>query len=471
MDVNDLINALNQILNMGDQLDNAGGGVKRLTDGAHTTREACRMELSQFLLYIADGCSYVNDSQAAVVNIVLGEEYSDVPAYKIQEVAKGVNAPDPNMNMTVMAFRQADFALSRKNGEDSSSLTDLLISVYEMYGLLMVAANENPIARSRYDRIISKLKTNSSSDDNASANDGSGSVGRKVGRDADPDAGSKTANSSGRTKSVSTGRRKAAAGNKSKTKATSEDNAAKGTQAAESYNEIIQFELPDGYRMIWEDKDDGSKQCKIVYGEYTDDNGSTAYQFFATVSDMDIESTEEDTIPAGEKPFETLQRRDPGRRSISISNDPPAELQVKETPVNLLGSIMKVYALVLLVQVSPNKLSLVMRIDCWDDEDNTKNVGSYEHMIVMANSLRYKGQALPARDLSAGELMEKLKPDFDGKGSVVTSQVGVKVQVNGETVSETHLTGDDEGNVHIEDDHHAPNKLDGKYTGYLIKEM
>lgn len=39
MDANDIINALNRVLDLGDQLDNAGGGVQGLTNGEHTTRE------------------------------------------------------------------------------------------------------------------------------------------------------------------------------------------------------------------------------------------------------------------------------------------------------------------------------------------------------------------------------------------------------------------------------------------------
>lgn len=44
MDANDIINAINHVLDIGDQLDNAGGGVQGLTNGEHTTREVCKIE-------------------------------------------------------------------------------------------------------------------------------------------------------------------------------------------------------------------------------------------------------------------------------------------------------------------------------------------------------------------------------------------------------------------------------------------
>lgn len=649
MDVNDIINALNRVLDLGDQLDNVGGGVQGLTNGEHTTREACKIELSQFLLYIADGCSYVNDAQAAVLNLVLGDGYSNVPAYKVKELAKSVSTPDPSKNVTMAAFQQADIALSQQNGEDSSSLTNILVSLYEAFGQLMVAVNENPIAQSRYDRVISQFKTKASLSSHGASNFSSSSFGSSTSSDFDIDddvltqytgddahvsvpdgitrigdnafsgktsiqtivlpdsvtviggsafrhcdnletinlpeglteiefdaftycdsltsleipstvetvggdaflfcnhikriripssltdigddafkycssletvtvyggrrsiaalnamkehfsdgvkviwegdeqatakkepASRKASNTNSRTTNTGTAKKTTSSSSKKTTTSTSSGRKAsstakgsskKGVQGShkESYSDVITFDLPDGYQMIWEDKDDGTKECKIIYGEYTDDNGNTAYEFMATVSDTDIESTEEDTIPAGEKPFDTIHRRDPERRYISFSNDPEAELQVKETPINILGRQLKFYCLALLVQVSQNKLASVMRISSWDEEEPDKNVESYGHMLQVVNAVRYKGKALSALKLTAEELIEQLKPDFEGKSSMITGKIGLQIKNGDEVISDSVLSGDDEGNVHVEDDHHAPSAVDGKYAGYEIKD-
>ena len=42
---------------------------------------------------------------------------------------------------------QADLALSQQNGESSSSLTSILISIYKAFGQLLIAANENALAK------------------------------------------------------------------------------------------------------------------------------------------------------------------------------------------------------------------------------------------------------------------------------------------------------------------------------------
>lgn len=174
MDATDIINALNRVLDLGDQLDNAGGGVQGLTNGEHTTREVCKIELGQFLLHLASSSSYINDGQAAVLNLVFGDGYSEIPAYKFKELSSTISAPDAANNLTLSAFMQADMALSRQNGESSSSLTSILISIYKAFGQLLIAVNENTLAHSRYDRFIGQLESRAalvgySSDDSDSS--------------------------------------------------------------------------------------------------------------------------------------------------------------------------------------------------------------------------------------------------------------------------------------------------------------
>ncbi len=55
MDAYDLINMLNQVQGLADSLDGTGVvGVKALTNGQYTTRDTLKLELSKFLLYIAN---------------------------------------------------------------------------------------------------------------------------------------------------------------------------------------------------------------------------------------------------------------------------------------------------------------------------------------------------------------------------------------------------------------------------------
>ena len=157
MDAYEIVNALNQILNLGDTLDNTGVvGVKALSNGQYTTSEVCRLELSQFLLYIANGNGTLTDGEVALVNIVLGEDYS---SFQLKQLASSINNPDPASSMTLIGFLSGDAALSQQNGYRTTTSTDVLINVFEAFGNLMVAFDENPVSKARCAKYINGMKT------------------------------------------------------------------------------------------------------------------------------------------------------------------------------------------------------------------------------------------------------------------------------------------------------------------------
>ena len=459
MNGQDVMDALNRILDLGDTLDNAGGGVQALTNGSHTTREVCKIELGQFLLHVADGGDSINDGQAAVLNVVFFEGLGQNSGDQYMKLAKTIGTPDPKQNMTLIAFRQADQALSTQNGTQSSSLEDILTSTYETFGLIMVAFNENTISRQRYDRFMRDFKSSDTSMYTNSSKEEKSTASKSAAKKAD----SNKPKTSPAKKKTSTGSKKTSTSSKAKKATTGQG------KAIEQYNDLIKFELPEGYRMLWEDKEDGTKSCSIVYGEYTNENGNTAYEFSAWLSEQSIESIDEDTIPDGEKPLETIHRRFPQRKFVSISHDPDVELQVMETPVNVLGTQMKVFALVLVVHCEGNQVVSLMHTEQWNEEDTADTIVAYRHMKEVVNSLRFQGNTLPPIQESAEELLEQLKPDFEEKSSLIEAQIGIKVQRGDEVISDSLVSGDDDGNLHYQDDHHGKNKLDGKYAGYVIE--
>lgn len=95
MDAYEIVNALNQILDLGDSLDDTGVvGVRALTNGEDTTREAIRLELSQFLLYIANGNSTLEDGEVALINLVLGGDYT---SFQLKKLAARLTNPPPRL--------------------------------------------------------------------------------------------------------------------------------------------------------------------------------------------------------------------------------------------------------------------------------------------------------------------------------------------------------------------------------------
>ena len=158
MDVNDILTALNGVLDLGDTLDNNGIGISAMTNGKHTTRELCKMELGSFLLYVGAGGGFFNDGQAGLVNILLMDKYGQIPSWQMKSVADDLDMPIAANNATFTAYKNGDDALSQQNGRPTTQLTDLLISLYESFGGLMVAFNENTLSRVRCDTYVNGLK-------------------------------------------------------------------------------------------------------------------------------------------------------------------------------------------------------------------------------------------------------------------------------------------------------------------------
>ena len=156
MDAYEVVSYLNQVYDLGDSLDGTGVcGVYNLTDGNHTTRDAIRLELSQFLLHIGSGNSVYSDGEVAVLNLVLGETYE---AYQYRQLSATVDAPNPANSLSLMGFLSGDMALNQQNGTGSTANADILINLFNAFGELMVAFDENPTAKARCVKHISGMQ-------------------------------------------------------------------------------------------------------------------------------------------------------------------------------------------------------------------------------------------------------------------------------------------------------------------------
>ena len=81
-----------------------------------------------------------------------------------------MDKPDPNNNVTYQAFSFADEAIARQQGRPTSTqLRDAIVNLYETFGGMMVAVNENPVSRMRYNNYMSGLRAQLSGDTGFSA--------------------------------------------------------------------------------------------------------------------------------------------------------------------------------------------------------------------------------------------------------------------------------------------------------------
>lgn len=157
MDGQEIINALNRIYEISDSIDQTGlVGVKAISKGQFTTRQAIQLELTQFLLYIANGNASFSDGEVALINLVLNLNCN---SQQLAALCTSIAEPDPANSLGLAGFLSADKFINLRSGDHSTSSTDVLIQFYELMGKLMVAFDENSVSEKRVKKYINGMKS------------------------------------------------------------------------------------------------------------------------------------------------------------------------------------------------------------------------------------------------------------------------------------------------------------------------
>ena len=199
----------------------------------------------------------------------------------------------------------------------------------------------------------------------------------------------------------------------------------------EKFNERISFELPKGFDMIWNEKDDGTKDCQIVTGKYKNDDGNDAYKFIASVSEMEIQDPDGKAIK-GEKPLDKLHRGDPERKYVTISADPAAEYQVKAPPIAFLSTQIKLYVKVLCIETSAKKALMVFQTATWDEEHPEEHLAQFKQLDQVTKAIRVNGNPLKLKRITIESISKKLVPEYDDAASI--GKIGLNIKVNDKLV-------------------------------------
>ena len=155
VDIEYIFGLLDQVLDLVDTFDNAGYGVYGLTNGRYTTRAVCRQELFRFLAYIADGCNTINETQIYVLNYVL-DDGQTVNANNFKLVSQGISVIDAIPNLTLSASQKTDSELSQQLG--GTTLTGSLVSIFEIFGSMIVSLNNNSVSEGRFHTVFNQIK-------------------------------------------------------------------------------------------------------------------------------------------------------------------------------------------------------------------------------------------------------------------------------------------------------------------------
>lgn len=155
MDAYDILRVLNNMYDLCDDFDRQGFGAYALTDGKNTSREALRLELAQFLLWVGDANGVYSGGELALVGLVLGTELNETQA---KQIITG-REPDPSGTLSLMGFLIRDKAANAANGTREAKAANALIDLFSSLGDLMVAFDDNPAAKAKKSKFINGMQT------------------------------------------------------------------------------------------------------------------------------------------------------------------------------------------------------------------------------------------------------------------------------------------------------------------------
>lgn len=159
-----------------------------------------------------------------------------------------------------------------------------------------------------------------------------------------------------------------------------------------SYNDEIQFALPEDWndcQMIWSTDEDGNRECNIVMGEYTDDDGETKYLFNVSVAVVDGNiDEEEDWTTSDEEASDGDGLFNVASRWRRISD----RMGMRVTESKIFYGLSTFVMLTLYVQLDQNKQIRFINMNPVSEEDEISLNAMF--MRFIADILRYQGNAL-----------------------------------------------------------------------------
>ena len=356
MDVNELINVLNRILDLGDTLDNSGAGAAAATGGEHTTRGIIKIELGLFLLYIGDAGSAFNDGQASLVNILLSERFGQIPSWNMKSIAEGLDAPDPDGNTSFTIFQNADQAMVEQNGGDPNRLTNILITLYDTFGKVMIGLNQNYLAQVRFDRYMNGLKARQIV---------APVPAPKPVAPAKPVVSKPAAPAKPAASKPATGKSTAA----KKTTANKTASKPSGSVKTYKYDSRVSFELPAKYTYTDEKDDDGDRKVSVSFTPPAI-NGEEQKEVSFNISITNNEDTSKDLLDR------ILEANSGDEITRRYNSNPEAVLVINAMNMGILGVSIKMNVYRLYIRLSHDQALTILRMGVpGDDKEEERDLG------------------------------------------------------------------------------------------------
>ncbi len=447
MELNELFNRLDYMYDIGDKLDFTEAGAKFLYEGETTSRRMFQYDLLGFLQHISVATTWISAEQQALLNRlyeVKGEPLTEKALMEIAQIAiRGTAYPVVTVQVLMLADRQ-----SRAQGKPAG-LARFMLEIYDAFGSLYVSLNASRKGKKIYKAVLMDM------------------------RDEIEEAESESESAS-EPRRFSLFRGKESSVNRNSVGTGIPLSSFQGSPYpiyTSVINDHIEFVLPKGYVLSREQTKEG-KSIPIIATLDCLEGEKSLFDFESstTVNEVTITGSPENPIPPGLGPMEAFRLLNGDRQSVTISREPEADLMVWETPVNVLGIRLKIYNILLVLPTHSGKCAKVQITLKWDSDHPAANLKSFEHVLRIVKALRFYGKPLPDFHMTAGQLMEKLTPNFDDVASVVNGTVDLQIHSGDTTINAGVIKGDDEGNIYLEDKNHMTYEIDGPKKGKGIPD-
>lgn len=220
------------------------------------------------------------------------------------------------------------------------------------------------------------------------------------------------------------------------------ENGMKATKAhTAKYNDLFTFDLSDGYDLVWDEQDDGTKAGKIITGICLYEDGERNYD---TAFPLDDLSRNMGPGAGGDSigDIESLLQKYQGCRHRVICDDPKTVVVVNDSVVSFLGTDLKLVNADLLVNYASSKILLVHYADSLVKVKKDK-AAFLQNITDVARMIRFRGKPLSLRNIDLAQMArEMIRDEFEAEA---TGAVGMKVVVNDKDVlgNETAKAMDD----------------------------
>lgn len=208
-------------------------------------------------------------------------------------------------------------------------------------------------------------------------------------------------------------------------------------------NDVVSIQLSRDFVCMEELNKDGEPTLKIKSGKYTGDNGNTAWLLDTTILDNMMDADEQGALLSSTALIEQGIANAHSQNFIKFPGIAPAAFVVTKFPINLGGSVIKIYSLALLVPWDEGRC--VMIINTYNAaQDAEKLRDSYRLFLEVAKSVRVKDIPLAIGNVSVEDMLEKLIPSYEEneEGAI---NLKLKVRLNDEEIGS--LTYNTDGTI------------------------